>query len=249
MERSLTTEYWNQMLDMIPEFGKFSNAIETKQVFNQEKIRVISSHMGVASTRFEHSLLALDNLREIERDLSKQPNFNEEFDFFFKTEYHFFNFICSMSSYMNSLAWLLKHFYDISIKGGRQQVDIREGKDLLKKLKGKNTKLHEFILKNRAWIDELANFRDVALHRHNFDMMAFDNGRLFMPIHAEMFSFIDSDFVPMEEHKRHMKEVLQQKGGIGTQPMIPFCEDVIRKASLFSKEVFSHMLNEIEKSS
>lgn len=252
MKIYLSSEYWKKMVDMIPEFGRFQNLVNsiladdvtvvgTRKIHNLE---IITEYTDTASQRFKHILFALDNLKEIEKDLPVQMGFDEEYEIDFKAEYHFFAFINSVSSFLNSMAWLIKYVYDIKVKR-RQHVDLRKNKPLLEKLKTKNPELYEFTLKNLdKWIEEVLLFRDILLHRHEIKLIGASDGKLRMPIHPEIVSYTDIDFESEENHERRMNKIRWKKGNI-TQHMIPFCENAFENVVNFSKVVCKSLLNKI----
>jgi len=252
MVMNLASAYWEKMVDMIPEFGKFSNyvnsilvddviGVSVKKIKNLE---VIIEYTDTASQRFKQILFALDNLRDIEKNIPTHLNLDEEYEIAFKTDYHFFTFITSVASFLNSLAWLTKLIYNIKVSKP-QDVDFRRNKRLLKKIRTKNPSLYNFIFKNlNDWIEEVCNFRDVLLHRREIKLIGADDRKLYMPVHPEILTYADTNFESEEKHERYTNEISRKKGGI-TQPLIPFCEDIVKKVVNFSKGICNSLINEI----
>jgi len=248
------SEYWKVMLDMTPFFGKLVNHVNSILYNNAighqtliKNINLISDYTDTASLRFTLLLAAFDNLKEIENSAKIELTFDEEYEVSFRAEYHFFAFITFVTSFLNSLAWLLKLVYNIKFdRMKRTDIDLRKNKeDFLKQIEIKNKPLHIFILKNLdEWIEDINDYRDTLLHRQELKLIGINERKLYMPIHPEIVASVDIDIESEEKHEKSIKEAWQKIGDM-TKPMIPYCNKILIETAKFCDVISEKLFKEL----
>jgi len=236
-------EYWNLLLDVLPEFKKLNhfvqdNIIKKEQGIPYLKIKNINflhDYLLTVSERFQLIMLSTHKLLEIEKRKKFSQSFSQIVDFedTFEATYHFSSFVSFIMSFLNSLAWTIKIVYDLNIK--RNDIEFRQSKKLIDYLKDIDQELYKYILSSFDWIDELIRFRDVLHHRQQIEFLlvmddySHDN-RIYIPSDPELFiwKYTNNRFETDLEFGSRIDEIKKRKGDL-IQPLIPFIDEKMKK--------------------
>jgi len=162
-----TTDFVGYYLDRRQNYLKeFQDLFELAKLFDEKRKNSLWGYITSSWTRFEYVLFAKDQINKVH----KTPiNNNSQF----LIETFMYNFIITLYSLLDSLAWIIHHWYKLNLPRMQITLNFSSKDELKKKIQLLNKPLADYLEKGdiQDWINYIQDYRDCIQHRQRVQIM------------------------------------------------------------------------------
>ncbi len=215
----------------------FQDLFKLAEKFEEKRMNSIRMYIDSIWTRYEYILFNKNQIDEIHN------NCDIDNDSQFLIECFLYNFIILTYSILDSLAWIIHHWYGLSLH--KQQITLNfTDKDKLKKgIRQSNSVMADFLEQDiiQKWIQYLQEYRDQIQHRHKVHVMPEEGPnykRMVIERKPGLHQFYPNlSFNSFEE--AYMP--VWQEHGDTMQPVLDFCNEHFNKITEVIEFVSSYL--------
>jgi len=222
----------------------FQDLFKLAEKFEEKKKNSLREYINSVWVRFEYVLFNKDQIKKI------HDGCDIDNDSQFLIECFIYNFIILSYSLLDSLAWIIHHWYDLSLHRLQITLNFRDKDKLKKKIRQLNGDLAEFLEQDEIqnWVQTLQEYRDQIQHRQKVHVMP-EEGPDYKRMVIERKPGL-CGFYPNFKHDKFEEAYMPvwEKHGNLMQPVLEFCDEyfeqiteIIENVSLFLKNDSSYV--------
>lgn len=205
--------------------------------FEEKRKNSLSGYINSTWSRYEYALFLSDSIIKINAE-SRIDNDSQ-----FLIETYTYNFIITVYSILDSLAWIVNHWYLFDLHRMKVTLNFYETskQKLLKKVKTKNEALFNYLsfTKTQDWINYLQEYRDQIQHRSKLHIIPQDSSHMVIELKPGLCEFYPN--LENESFEVMCAQTSSQHGDI-FQPIDVFCKNHINQITKLIERI-SRMLN------
>lgn len=161
------------------------------------------------------------------------------------THYHLLNFIVLTKAFLDAVANIINHFYQLGFIGSKIDLKLQSFRD---KLANFDQDLSNDIFIQKNWIEKVVNMRDEIIHRKSPLIIYYSKADETGKQPKERTVRMPIEPVSLFEWSKD-ESYLKNKYGKVEQDILPFCEDWIKNSDVLLCATCQRIVNFIEKQS